>query len=102
MSRAAPTTFALVSGGGTGGHVFPALALADELVARGHTRESIRFVGARRGIEATAVPAAGYSVELLPGRGLLRAWTPRALLQNARSAWDNAGAFARAFAIVRM
>jgi undecaprenyldiphospho-muramoylpentapeptide beta-N-acetylglucosaminyltransferase len=101
VSRAAPTTFALVSGGGTGGHVFPALALADELVARGHARDSIRFVGARRGIEATAVPAAGYSVELLPGRGLLRAWTPRALLQNARAAWDNAVAFARAFAIVR-
>jgi hypothetical protein len=82
VSSPAPETFALISGGGTGGHVFPALALADELVARGHARSSIHFVGARRGIEATAVPAAGYTIELLPGRGMLRAWTPRAA-QNA-------------------
>ena len=101
MSSPPHTTFVLISGGGTGGHVFPALALADELVARGHERSSIRFVGARRGIEATAVPAAGFAVELLPGRGLLRAWTPRAVLQNARAAWDNVVAFARAFALVR-
>ena len=47
------------------------------------------------------MPAAGFTVELLPGRGLLRAWTPRAVLQNARAAWDNMVAFARAFALVR-
>ena len=46
----------LISGGGTGGHVFPALALAEELVARGYARERVRFVGAQRGLEATAVP----------------------------------------------
>ncbi len=101
MTSPVHETFALVSGGGTGGHVFPALALADELVARGHAPSSIQFVGARRGIEATAVPAAGFAIELLPGRGLLRAWTPRALLQNARAAWDDVVAFTRAFALVR-
>jgi undecaprenyldiphospho-muramoylpentapeptide beta-N-acetylglucosaminyltransferase len=101
VSRPEPKTFALICGGGTGGHVFPALALADELVARGHPPSSIRFVGAQRGIEATAVPAAGFTVELLPGRGLLRQWSPRALLQNARAAWDNLVAFVRAFALVR-
>ena len=61
------TTDVLISGGGTGGHVFPALALADELVARGHDRDRIRFVGAARGLEATAVPAAGFAIDLLPG-----------------------------------
>lgn len=101
MSRTDHATFALISGGGTGGHVFPALALAEELVARGHARDTIRFVGAQRGIEATAVPAAGFTVELLPGRGLLRSWTPSALLRNARAAWDNVVAFVRAFALVR-
>ncbi|MFN8035904.1 MAG: UDP-N-acetylglucosamine--N-acetylmuramyl-(pentapeptide) pyrophosphoryl-undecaprenol N-acetylglucosamine transferase [Acidimicrobiia bacterium] len=67
-----PRIFALISGGGTGGHVYPALALAEELVARGHPRPSVRFLGARRGLEARAVPAAGFEVELLPGRGIER------------------------------
>ena len=44
-----------VAGGGTGGHVYPALALADALVARGHARDAIRFLGASRGLEARAV-----------------------------------------------
>jgi undecaprenyldiphospho-muramoylpentapeptide beta-N-acetylglucosaminyltransferase len=94
-------TYALVAGGGTGGHVFPALALADELVARGHPRSSIRFVGAQRGIESVAVPAAGYAIDLLPGRGMLRAWTSRAVARNAVAAWDAARACTRALAIVR-
>src|SRR5262249_59479037 len=68
----AVTTYALVTGGGTGGHVYPALALADELVARGHARDSIRFVGSARGLEVTAVPAAGYHIDVLPGRGFDR------------------------------
>jgi UDP-N-acetylglucosamine--N-acetylmuramyl-(pentapeptide) pyrophosphoryl-undecaprenol N-acetylglucosamine transferase len=98
---APPPTFALVAGGGTGGHVYPALALADELVARGHDRASIRFVGARRGIEATAVPAAGYAIDLLPGRGLLREWSPQAVGRNVVAGWDDARALARAVGIVR-
>jgi hypothetical protein len=75
-------TFAFVTGGGTGGHVYPALAVADALVERGHARTSIRFVGARRGLEATAVPEAGYAVELLGGRGLQRSMRPRAIVAN--------------------
>lgn len=94
-------TFALITGGGTGGHVYPALALADELVARGHPRESIRFVGAQRGLEVTAVPEAGYTIDLLPGRGLDRARTLGALRRNIRTVWDTLVAFVRAAAIVR-
>jgi UDP-N-acetylglucosamine--N-acetylmuramyl-(pentapeptide) pyrophosphoryl-undecaprenol N-acetylglucosamine transferase len=89
--------FALVTGGGTGGHVYPAVALAQELVHRGHPIESIRFVGAQRGLEADVVPAAGFSIELLPGRGLQR----RLTLANVRAAWENVRAFARARRIVR-
>jgi undecaprenyldiphospho-muramoylpentapeptide beta-N-acetylglucosaminyltransferase len=94
------TTDVLISGGGTGGHVFPALALAEELVARGHPRERIRFVGAARGLEATAVPAAGFGIDLLPGRGLERALTPAAVVRNLRTAFDTAVAFAHAWSLV--
>jgi UDP-N-acetylglucosamine--N-acetylmuramyl-(pentapeptide) pyrophosphoryl-undecaprenol N-acetylglucosamine transferase len=89
--------FAVITGGGTGGHVYPALALAGELVARGHERDTIRFVGARRGLEARIVPEAGYAIDLLPGRGLQR----RLTTANVRAAWDNLAAFVRARRIVR-
>ena len=63
---------AILAGGGTGGHTYPAIAVADELVRRGWR---VRFVGGRRGIEGRVVPAAGYEIELLPGRGLQRRLT---------------------------
>ena len=96
-----PRTFALVTGGGTGGHVYPALAIADELVRRGHPRDAIHFVGAARGLEARVVPAAGYSIDLLPGRGLQRSLRPRALRDNLVAALGTARAFAGAWRILR-
>ena len=63
-------TFAVVAGGGTAGHVLPALAVGRALVERGHPAASIHYVGSRRGIEARLVPAAGFQVTLLPGRGI--------------------------------
>jgi UDP-N-acetylglucosamine--N-acetylmuramyl-(pentapeptide) pyrophosphoryl-undecaprenol N-acetylglucosamine transferase len=68
--------FALITGGGTGGHVYAGLALAQALVARGHKPGEIRWVGASRGMEASLVPKAGFSIDLLPGRGLQRRLTP--------------------------
>ncbi len=65
-------TFACIAGGGTAGHLLPGLAVADALVAAGHPRESIHFVGGERGPEATTVPAAGYPLTVLPGRGVPR------------------------------
>jgi UDP-N-acetylglucosamine--N-acetylmuramyl-(pentapeptide) pyrophosphoryl-undecaprenol N-acetylglucosamine transferase len=62
----------VIAGGGTAGHVMPALAVARALVARGHDPDAIRFVGSRRGLEAQLVPAAGFAVTLLPGRGVER------------------------------
>jgi UDP-N-acetylglucosamine--N-acetylmuramyl-(pentapeptide) pyrophosphoryl-undecaprenol N-acetylglucosamine transferase len=97
QARAEGEVFAVITGGGTGGHVYPALALASELVARGHTRDTIRFVGARRGLEARVVPDAGYAIDLLPGRGLQR----RVTLANVRAAWDTMAAFVRARRLVR-
>ncbi|HLI00422.1 MAG TPA: UDP-N-acetylglucosamine--N-acetylmuramyl-(pentapeptide) pyrophosphoryl-undecaprenol N-acetylglucosamine transferase [Acidimicrobiales bacterium] len=83
VDRRTGTTYALVAGGGTGGHVRPAIAVARALVAAGHPAESIQFVGSARGLERTLVPEAGFAITLLPGRGLVR-----------RMAWCNVGAVA--------
>jgi UDP-N-acetylglucosamine--N-acetylmuramyl-(pentapeptide) pyrophosphoryl-undecaprenol N-acetylglucosamine transferase len=59
----------LIAGGGTGGHVFPALAIAKEWLSRGAEREVV-LVGTRRGIEMKLVPAAGLSLETIRAAGL--------------------------------
>ena len=59
----------LIAGGGTGGHVFPALAVAREWTARGPQREVV-FVGTQRGIETRLVPEAGFPLELIRSAGL--------------------------------
>src|SRR5271165_4930772 len=89
-------TFALVTGGGTAGHVQPALAVAEALVARGHAPETIGFVGSRRGIEGTLVPEAGFEVTLLPGRGIQR----RLTLENVGAIAGLLAASVQALAIV--
>jgi UDP-N-acetylglucosamine--N-acetylmuramyl-(pentapeptide) pyrophosphoryl-undecaprenol N-acetylglucosamine transferase len=53
----------VLAGGGTGGHVIPALAIANEL--REHYQAEIVFIGTARGIETRLVPAAGYKLELV-------------------------------------
>lgn len=64
--------WAVICGGGTAGHVVPAIAIAQALVARGHPPASIHFIGSDRGIESRLVPEAGFGVTLLPGRGIER------------------------------
>src|SRR5512147_1554613 len=54
---------AILAGGGTGGHVIPAIAIANELRDR-HGAEIV-FIGTARGIETRLVPAAGYRLELV-------------------------------------
>jgi UDP-N-acetylglucosamine--N-acetylmuramyl-(pentapeptide) pyrophosphoryl-undecaprenol N-acetylglucosamine transferase len=59
----------LIAGGGTGGHVFPALAIAGEWLSRGSEREVV-LVGTERGIEMRLVPQAGLPLETLRVAGL--------------------------------
>lgn len=53
----------LIAGGGTGGHIIPALAVARELVARHHA--AILFIGTPRGLESRMVPDAGFALKLI-------------------------------------
>jgi UDP-N-acetylglucosamine--N-acetylmuramyl-(pentapeptide) pyrophosphoryl-undecaprenol N-acetylglucosamine transferase len=59
----------LIAGGGTGGHLFPGIALAEEVVTR-HPKNEVLFVGTRRGLEARVVPECGYRLEVITARGL--------------------------------
>jgi len=65
----------LISGGATGGHLMPGLAIADALRRRGYAPHEIHFLGAERGIDTDVVPAAGFGLTVLPGRGIERRFT---------------------------
>ena len=60
---------AMIAGGGTGGHVFPGIAIAEEVVGR-HPDNDVVFVGTSRGLEARVVPEAGFPIELIDVKGL--------------------------------
>jgi UDP-N-acetylglucosamine--N-acetylmuramyl-(pentapeptide) pyrophosphoryl-undecaprenol N-acetylglucosamine transferase len=86
----------VIAGGGTGGHVTPALALAERIEARG---DAVLFMGSERGLETRLVPEAGIELAALPaqqimGRSLARrlASAP-AILRACAAAWKRLGAF---------
>ncbi|MDZ7292741.1 MAG: undecaprenyldiphospho-muramoylpentapeptide beta-N-acetylglucosaminyltransferase [candidate division KSB1 bacterium] len=67
------------AGGGTGGHLFPAIAIAEAFQRRVQNFAAV-FVGTARGLEARVIPQLGYRLELVPVRGLLRKLTLSNLL----------------------
>jgi len=81
-----PTTRIVFAGGGTGGHLYPALAVADEMRRR-HPDASILFVGARRGLEQRLVPQAGYRLRTLSLAGIKGASLAGRLRAAAAAAW---------------
>lgn len=95
LETSAPTV--LIAGGGTAGHVLPGLAVAGALCDRGVPRDAIRWVGSARGIETELVPAAGYELVALPGRGIQR----RLTVENVRAAAGLASAAAQGFSALR-
>lgn len=67
----------IISGGGTGGHIFPAVSIANAIKAK-RPKAQILFVGAEGRMEMQRVPAAGYDIKGLPVRGLIRPlWSPK-------------------------
>jgi UDP-N-acetylglucosamine--N-acetylmuramyl-(pentapeptide) pyrophosphoryl-undecaprenol N-acetylglucosamine transferase len=74
----------LVMAGGTGGHVYPALAVARALEAHA---QDIVWLGTRRGIESRVVPAAGFDVEWISVKGLRRKGLIALLIAPFQLAW---------------
>jgi len=90
----------LMAGGGTGGHVIPALAVARELRRRGH---DVFFVGTERGLEAKLVPAAGFELKKIEIGGLNRVSARRRLSTLARLPFATLGSMSyRASAVFSM
>lgn len=71
----------IVSGGGTGGHIFPAIAIANAVKNR-YSDAEILFVGAEGRMEMEKVPAAGYTIKGLPIAGLQRKLTIGNIIKN--------------------
>jgi len=76
----------VLAGGGTGGHLYPALAVAGELKRR-DPDTAIVFVGARRGLETRLVPEAGYPLVTLSLAGLKGSSLPGKMTAAAAAAW---------------
>lgn len=86
----------MISGGGTGGHIFPAIAIANAVREREASAEFL-FVGAEGKMEMEKVPAAGYRIEGLPIRGFQRGQ----LLKNVGLPWRLVRSMLKARALVR-
>ncbi len=90
----------LFAGGGTGGHLYPGIAMAVEL-QKAVPGVRVSFAGTERGIESTEVPRLGYRLHLLPARGLKRGRSVQDILANVGVLADFASAIGQAFAIIR-
>jgi UDP-N-acetylglucosamine--N-acetylmuramyl-(pentapeptide) pyrophosphoryl-undecaprenol N-acetylglucosamine transferase len=60
----------IIAGGGTGGHLFPGIAVAEEFIKRDASNR-VLFVGTRHGIEARVIPREGYTIRFLKAEGLI-------------------------------
>ncbi len=86
----------LFAGGGTGGHIYPALALARHLVAT--DLAEVLFVGTEHGMEKELVPAAGFRLETIPVVGMQRRFS----LQTGRAVFLAAAAVFAAGRLIRL
>ena len=84
MVAPAPTTYAVITGGATSGHVVPALSIIELLVEAGHPRETLLYVGSDRGVETTLVPQTGIACVFLSVDGLQRGMSLTKVKRNLR------------------
>src|SRR4051794_32750834 len=80
----------VIAAGGTGGHIYPGLALADA-VATARPDAALHFVGTPKGMEGTLVPKAGHTLDLYDmvqfnGQGWRKALVPAVLLRGSLQA----------------
>jgi UDP-N-acetylglucosamine--N-acetylmuramyl-(pentapeptide) pyrophosphoryl-undecaprenol N-acetylglucosamine transferase len=85
----------MIAGGGTGGHIYPAIAIAQEWVARNPARRVI-FVGTERGLEKTIVPKAGFPLELISAGGL----KGKGIGDTVRNLFRLPAGFAKSFTLI--
>ena len=84
MVAPAPTTYAVITGGATSGHVVPALSIIELLVEAGHPRETLVYVGSDRGVETTLVPQTGIACVFFSVDGLQRGMSLAKIKRNLR------------------
>ena len=65
----------ICAGGGTAGHINPALAIASEIAGR-QPESKFLFIGTKKGMETTLVPKAGYDIQYIDTEGFSRSLTP--------------------------
>ncbi len=73
----------VITGGGTGGHIYPAIAIADK-IKRKRPDSQILFVGTRKGMESRLVPERGYEIYYIPARGFDR----KNIFNNIKTIFD--------------
>ena len=90
----------IISGGGTGGHIFPAVAIANRLKKEIPDAE-ILFIGANGKMEMTRVPEAGYPIEGLNVYGISRSFSLKGIISNIKLPFVLMKSMARAKKIIR-
>jgi UDP-N-acetylglucosamine--N-acetylmuramyl-(pentapeptide) pyrophosphoryl-undecaprenol N-acetylglucosamine transferase len=86
----------VITGGGTGGHLFPGIAIAEELKKRDR-KTDIVFMGTEKGIESKVIPKEGYSIKYIKTRGVLG----KSPIEKAVGFWENAMAICASRNILR-
>lgn len=86
----------LMTGGGTGGHIYPAIAIADKIKEKNPDAEII-FAGTEKGLEKTLVPKNGYDIKYITVSGFDR----KNMLKNVKTAFDLAKGMAQSKKLIR-
>lgn len=86
----------IIAGGGTGGHLYPGMAVAEEIY-RQEPDSEVLFVGTKAGIESRILPREGYKLEIIPAGGVVR----KNLMSKILSLMKMTGGFFKSFFLLR-